>query len=298
MKHFLTQNLIYILACLFFCLLIPQNLSLADFGFSDAIALPYQQSTKCNLPAYDARYYYFLGTDTANTTVSTSDTVISVTPSGKYRISLYDSHGIAVPLSKTDTDYTFVQSTATKQRYFLRIQNLSSQDLTLSIALRFSSTGSNKKSTQTPPSPTNKVKKRTKKSVAKTATPKKSSKPKSSATSHTNKLFTFTPSSPSPTNKSSNNSTSSKSSASRKNRTSPSIAPPTVTNHFVRIKKGTSLAIVEKIIQNSSSTVFSVEASSPDVSVTNGILYVPKTGLYYLTLQSKSITTTCTLCVY
>lgn len=311
MKHSLVQNTIRILVCLSIGLLMPQTLSLADHGFSDALALSYQQDTKCALPAYDARYYYFSGASASNSPASVSNTVISITPLGKYRVTLYDSHGTSLPLSKSGTNYTCMQSTDAGQRYFLCVQNQSSKNLALSIALHETSASSNKGSTQTTPSPTAKTKKQPPKSPSRTTAPKKSNKSDSSATkskkatrsgsvSARPSKSSRAGSSPSPShaNRSSKNSMSSKSSSPQQNKTTLPTASPTVISHFVRIKKGTSLAIVERIIQNPPTTTFSIEASSPDVSITNGILYVPKTGLYYLTLQSKTITTTCTLCVY
>lgn len=324
MKHSLVQNTIRILVCLSIGLLMPQTLSLADHGFSDALALSYQQGTKCALPAYDARYYYFSGAPASNSPTSVSNTVISITPLGKYRVTLYDSHGSSLQLSKSGTNYTCMQSTAADQRYFLCVQNQSSKNLALSIALHETSTSSNKGSTPTTPSPTAKAKKQSPKSPSRTAAPKKSNKSNSStakskkatrsgsssarpsnsskagSTSARPSKFSRAGSSPSPrhTNQSSKNSMSSKSSVPQQSKTTLQTASPNVISHFVRIKKGTSLAIVERIIQNPPTTAFSIESSSPNVSITNGILYVPKTGLYYLTLQSKTITTTCTLCVY
>lgn len=337
MKHSLVQNTIRILVCLSIGLLMPQTLSLADHGFSDALALSYQRGTKCALPAYDARYYYFSGAPASNSPASVSNTVISITPLGKYRVTLYDSHGTSLQLAKSGTNYTCMQSTAADQRYFLCVQNQSSKNLALSIALHETSTNSNKGSTPTTPSPTAKTKKQSPKSPSRTAAPKKSNKSNSStakskkaarsgssstrsskssgsgsssarpsnsskagSTSARSSKSSGAGSSPSPrhTNQSSKNSISSKSSVPQQSKTALQTASPNVISHFVRIKKGTSLAIVERIIQNPPTTAFSIESSSPNVSITNGILYVPKTGLYYLTLQSKTITTTCTLCVY
>lgn len=347
MKHSLVQNTIRILVCLSIGLLMPQTLSLADHGFSDALALSYQQDTKCALPAYDARYYYFSGASASNSPASVSNTVISITPLGKYRVTLYDSHGTILPLSKSGTNYTYMQSADAGQRYFLCVQNQSSKNLALSIALHETSASYNKGST---PTPAAKAKKQSPKSPSRTAAPKKSSKSASStakskkaarsgssstrsgkssgADSSSARLSKSSGagsssarsskssgadsssarpsnssgagSSPSPShaNRSSKNSMSSKSSTPQQSKATSPTASPTVISHFVRIKEGTSLAIVERIIQDPPTTAFSIEASSPDVSITNGILYVPKTGLYYLTLQSKTITTTCTLCVY
>ena len=324
MKHSLVQNTICILVCLSVGLLIPQKLSLADHGFSDALALSYQQSTKCALPAYDARYYYFLGAAASNSPVSMSNTVISIAPSGKYRVTLYDSHGTSLPLSKSDTNYTCMQSTDAGQRYFLCVRNLSSKNLALSIALHETTTSSNKGSTQATPTPAAKAKQHSPKSPSRTTTPKKFNKPNSS-TSKSKKAArsgsssaksgkspgsgsssaksgkssgSGSSSSPSHTNQSSKNSMPSKSSTPQQSKSAPPPASPTIISHFVRIKKGTSLAIVERIIQDPQTNAYTIKASSPDVSITNGILYVPETGLYYLTLQSKTITTTCTLCVY
>lgn len=326
MKHSLVQNTIriLILVCLSIGLLMPQTLSLADHGFSDALALSYQQDAKCALPAYDARYYYFSGASASNSPASVSNTVISITPLGKYRVTLYDSHGTSLPLSKSGTNYTCMQSTDAGQRYFLCVQNQSSKNLALSIALHETSASSNKGSTQTTPTPAAKAKKQSPKSPSRTAAPKKSSKSASSTAKSkkaarsgsvsarpsnssgadsssakpSNSSGANSSPSPSHANRSSKNSISSKSSAPQQSKATSPTASPTVISHFVRIKKGTSLAIVERIIQNPPTTAFSIKASSPDVSITNGILYVPKTGLYYLTLQSKTITTTCTLCVY
>ncbi len=333
MKHSLVQNTICILVCLSVGLLIPQKLSLADHGFSDALALSYQQSTKCALPAYDARYYYFLGAAASNSPVSMSNTVISIAPSGKYRVTLYDSHGTSLPLSKFDTNYTCMQSTDAGQRYFLCVRNLSSKNLALSIALHETTTSSNKGSTQATPTPAAKAKQHSPKSPSRTTTPKKFNK-SSSSTAKSKKAAksgssstrsskasragstsarsgkshgsgsssaksgkssgSGSSSSPSHTNQSSKNSMPSKSSTPQQSKS----ASPTIISHFVRIKKGTSLAIVERIIQDPQTNAYTIKASSPDVSITNGILYVPETGLYYLTVQSKTITTTCTLCVY
>lgn len=349
MKHSLVQNTICILVCLSVGLLMPQKLSLADHGFSDALALSYQQSTKCALPAYDARYYYFLGAAASNSPVSMSNTVISIAPSGKYRVTLYDSRGTSLPLSKSDTNYTCMQSIDAGQRYFLCVRNLSSKNLALSIALHETTTSSNKGSTQATPTPAAKAKQHSPKSPSRTTTPKKFNKPNSStskskkaarsgsssarsgkspgsgsssaksgkssgsgsssersskssrsgsSSTRSSKASGFDFSNPSHTNQSSKNSMPSKSSTPQQSKSAPPPASPTIISHFVRIKKGTSLAIVERIIQDPQTNAYTIKASSPDVSITNGILYVPETGLYYLTVQSKTITTTCTLCVY
>ena len=70
---------------------------------------------------------------------------------------------------------------------------------------------------------------------------------------------------------------------------------PLPKKHFLRITKGTSLALAEQIFDEVPTVSITMKPSSDDLSITNGIVFVPKEGLYYITLKYSDVHTTCTI---
>ena len=74
-----------------------------------------------------------------------------------------------------------------------------------------------------------------------------------------------------------------------------SLSPVTPTVHYIRLKKGTSIALAERIYTTVPNRPLSFTPSSPSLHITDGIVYATSAGLFYIIIRDGSYSTSCTI---
>lgn len=73
------------------------------------------------------------------------------------------------------------------------------------------------------------------------------------------------------------------------------LSPVTPAIHYIRLKKGTSIALAERIYTTVPNHPISFTPSSSSLHITDGIVYATSAGLFYIIIQDGSYSSSCTV---
>ena len=73
------------------------------------------------------------------------------------------------------------------------------------------------------------------------------------------------------------------------------LSPVTPAIHYIRLKKGTSIALAERIYTTVPNHPLSFTPSSSSLHITDGIVYATSAGLFYIIIQDGSYSSSCTV---
>ena len=73
------------------------------------------------------------------------------------------------------------------------------------------------------------------------------------------------------------------------------LSPVTPARHYIRLKKGTSIALAERIYTTVPNHPISFTPSSSSLHITDGIVYATSSGLFYIIIQDGSYSSSCTV---
>lgn len=233
-----------------------QHDSLADAG-----KLSLNCSVSTQIPAYSSKYFYFLIPSSAHYSISKLSLLLSA--DFPFKLHLCDSKGFSLSLQKTRKKQFFFyqceKTLHTNERYFIQIENITNRKRACHFKLMIP---------KNIPVPSSAKSKHTPK-PAKTHIPLK--QPTKPTPPHSKLLK--------PTKPASNYSKS----------------MPSLKTHFLRIKVGCSLALIEKI-SNTTGFHFKLKSTSPDIlSIQNGIIYGRQCGIAIVLIHIGSKTTSCTI---
>ena len=290
------------------CLVIltPLSAYAAGDSLTSAIALSLNHTKKFQLEAYDHFYAYY----TIPSSYSRTKNTLSITASSlsTFSILVMNSDGSAISTTKKKNVLYFKKNTfIAGNRYFIKVSNQRNIRSAGSINIQYT--------TDTATSPKASIKTNNNASSRKSrqqGNTKNTSSQKADQRKSTNNTScrksshpNSTPSQKTDQPKSTNNISSEKSShpnstPSQKtnqqksdNNTSLSSVIPTV--HYIRLKKGTSIALAERIYTTIPNRPLSFTPSSTSLHITDGIVYATSAGLFYIIIRDGSYSTSCTI---
>ena len=212
-----------------------------------------------------------------------------------------------------------------ENRYFIKIHNQRNIRSAGSINIRYttdttaSPKTSHKDATNIASSHKRHQQKSTKSSSSRNASRQKTTKSSSSRNASRQKTANNSSSRNASRQKTANNSSSrnasrqknTKSSSSRKGKTAATnnastsskkyvssgttLSPVTPAIHYIRLKKGTSIALAERIYTTVPNHPISFTPSSSSLHITDGIVYATSAGLFYIIIQDGSYSSSCTV---
>lgn len=253
---------------------------------ASAQKLDANHSISLTLPAYATEYFYF-----SLSNVGDNTPMITLSDSSRIHIQLYDSREVSLKYSISSSHIiTFCDSLSSGERYFLKLDNQSSQDKKVKITLGYTAkpeeTANAKKSTK----PKKTVKPKTSTRVRQTAKPVATPKDiprlqKGTASIHTPKPTTSLALTPQK---------SAKPTTANPNSKSDSL----LSTHFLRIKAGSSLAIAEALNLSEKASSLSYRSIFSDrISIQNGILYARSPGIAVIEIAGNNFKSSCTICI-
>lgn len=247
---------------------------------SSAHAVAFGSEKRVTIAAYDTEYFYFqIPASHQNSTQKLCIDLAGNTAG--LQVTALDSSGAVLSLKKNNTTYELSSMLPSAERCFLRIYNSLPTEQTATLSISWMP-----------------LKAPTKKPVQ--SGKKKTAYPKS-YTSQRNQKPIYKNRTPLPTSNQPPVTRKPTKTKSRRHNHFPTASPTTVLQslktHFVRLPQGTSLFLAERLFEKIPEENITFIPSSPSVSVSNGILYVPKDGLYYLTIEYGNKHTSCTILV-
>ncbi|MCH5267564.1 MAG: hypothetical protein J1E62_04385 [Lachnospiraceae bacterium] len=310
MNHRIPLCFVTIVLSLCLCIVFVQKPLFAKSNLSSAGQLPMDKDISIRIAAYDMEYFYFW----VPTTLKNKNQHLLISLSNSKGISLValDSTGKEIALTKSNQSYQLPSGIDTGDRCFLRISNSLPENQTLSVRIFCVSTNASSPTPKAKTSTRSQTGKKTPKPSGNSKTQKGTSKAsensqaKKGSSSNSNsgnskKPLTRTPipnlhQEPATRKPISTSKPVSESKSSRRQKAEDPLSEPSLPGkHFIRIQRGTSLALAEHIFESVPKVPIIMKASSEEISVANGIIYVPKEGLYYVILQYANIHTTCTI---
>lgn len=318
------QKILHLSLILCLVALTPMSAYAAGDSLTSSISLSFNSTKKFQLEAYEHFYAYY----TMPSSYSRTKNTLSVTVSNlsNFSISVMNSDGSSISTTRKKNILYFKNNAFTAEnRYFIKIHNQRNIRSSGSINIRYttdttaSPKTSHKDATNIASSHKRHQQKSTKSSSSRNASRQKSTKSSSSRNASRQKATNNSSSRNASRQKSTNNSSSrnasrqktAKSSSSRKGKTpatnnvstSPkknissdtTLSPVTPAIHYIRLKKGTSIALAERIYTTVPNHPISFTPSSSSLHITDGIVYATSAGLFYIIIQDGSYSSSCTV---
>ena len=304
------QKILHLSLILCLVALTPMSAYAAGDSLTSSISLSFNSTKKFQLEAYEHFYAYY----TVPSSYSRTKNTLSVTVSNlsNFSISVMNSDGSSISTTRKKNILYFKNNAfIAENRYFIKIHNQRNIRSSGSINIRYttdttaSPKTSHKDATNIASSHKRHQQKSTKSSSSRNASRQKSTKSSSSRNASRQK---------STNNSSSRNASrqkTAKSSSSRKGKTpatnnvstSPkknissdtTLSPVTPAIHYIRLKKGTSIALAERIYTTVPNHPISFTPSSSSLHITDGIVYATSAGLFYIIIQDGSYSSSCTV---
>ncbi len=262
------QKILHLSLILCLVALTPMSAYAAGDSLTSSISLSFNSTKKFQLEAYEHFYAYY----TMPSSYSRTKNTLSVTVSNlsNFSISVMNSDGSSISTTRKKNILYFKNNAFTAEnRYFIKIHNQRNIRSAGSINIRYT--------TDTTASP-----KTSHKDATNIASSHKRHQQKSTKSSSSRKGKTAA------TN---NASTSSKKYVS----SGTTLSPVTPAIHYIRLKKGTSIALAERIYTTVPNHPISFTPSSSSLHITDGIVYATSAGLFYIIIQDGSYSSSCTV---
>ncbi len=318
------QKILHLSLILCLVALTPMSAYAAGDSLTSSISLSFNSTKKFQLEAYEHFYAYY----TVPSSYSRTKNTLSVTVSNlsNFSVSVMNSDGSSISTTRKKNILYFKNNAfIAENRYFIKIHNQRNIRSSGSINIRYttdttaSPKTSHKDATNIASSHKRHQQKSTKSSSSRNASRQKSTKSSSSRNASRQKTANNSSSRNASRQKSTNNSSSrnasrqktAKSSSSRKGKTpatnnvstSPkknissdtTLSPVTPAIHYIRLKKGTSIALAERIYTTVPNHPISFTPSSSSLHITDGIVYATSAGLFYIIIQDGSYSSSCTV---
>ena len=262
------QKILHLSLILCLVALTPMSAYAAGDSLTSSISLSFNSTKKFQLEAYE----HFYANYTEPSSYSRTKNTLSVTVSNlsNFSISVMNSDGSSISTTRKKNILYFKNNAfIAENRYFIKIHNQRNIRSSGSINIRYT--------TDTTASP-----KTSHKDATNIASSHKRHQQKSTKSSSSRKGKTAA------TN---NASTSSKKYVS----SGTTLSPVTPAIHYIRLKKGTSIALAERIYTTVPNHPISFTPSSSSLHITDGIVYATSAGLFYIIIQDGSYSSSCTV---
>ena len=318
------QKILHLSLILCLVALTPMSAYAAGDSLTSSISLSFNSTKKFQLEAYEHFYAYY----TMPSSYSRTKNTLSVTVSNlsNFSVSVMNSDGSSISTTRKKNILYFKNNAFTAEnRYFIKIHNQRNIRSSGSINIRYttdttaSPKTSHKDATNIASSHKQHQQKSTKSSSSRNASRQKTTKSSSSRNASRQKTANNSSSRNASRQKTTNNSSSrnasrqkaTNNSSSRKGKTAATnksstsskkyvssgttLSPVTPAIHYIRLKKGTSIALAERIYTTVPNHPISFTPSSSSLHITDGIVYATSAGLFYIIIQDGSYSSSCTV---
>ncbi len=290
------QKILHLSLILCLVALTPMSAYAAGDSLTSSISLSFNSTKKFQLEAYEHFYAYY----TMPSSYSRTKNTLSVTVSNlsNFSISVMNSDGSSISTTRKKNILYFKNNAfIAENRYFIKIHNQRNIRSSGSINIRYttdttaSPKTSHKDATNIASSHKRHQQKSTKSSSSRNASRQKSTNNSSSRNASRQKNTNNSSSRKGKTAATNNASTSSKKYVS----SGTTLSPVTPAIHYIRLKKGTSIALAERIYTTVPNHPISFTPSSSSLHITDGIVYATSAGLFYIIIQDGSYSSSCTV---
>ena len=290
------QKILHLSLILCLVALTPMSAYAAGDSLTSSISLSFNSTKKFQLEAYEHFYAYY----TMPSSYSRTKNTLSVTVSNlsNFSISVMNSDGSSISTTRKKNILYFKNNAFTAEnRYFIKIHNQRNIRSSGSINIRYttdttaSPKTSHKDATNIASSHKQHQQKSTKSSSSRNASRQKTTKSSSSRNASRQKATNNSSSRKGKTAATNKSSTSSKKYVS----SGTTLSPVTPAIHYIRLKKGTSIALAERIYTTVPNHPISFTPSSSSLHITDGIVYATSAGLFYIIIQDGSYSSSCTV---
>ena len=290
------QKILHLSLILCLVALTPMSAYAAGDSLTSSISLSFNSTKKFQLEAYEHFYAYY----TVPSSYSRTKNTLSVTVSNlsNFSISVMNSDGSSISTTRKKNILYFKNNAfIAENRYFIKIHNQRNIRSASSINIRYttdttaSPKTSHKDATNIASSHKRHQQKSTKSSSSWNASRQKTTKSSSSRNASRQKTANNSSSRKGKTAATNNASTSSKKFVS----SGTTLSPVTPAIHYIRLKKGTSIALAERIYTTVPNHPISFTPSSSSLHITDGIVYATSAGLFYIIVQDGSYSSSCTV---
>lgn len=276
------QKILHLSLILCLVALTPMSAYAAGDSLTSSISLSFNSTKKFQLEAYEHFYAYY----TVPSSYSRTKNTLSVTVSNlsNFSISVMNSNGSSISTTRKKNILYFKNNAfIAENRYFIKIHNQRNIRSAGSINIRYT--------TDTTASPKTSHKDATNIASSHKRHQQKSTKSSSSRNASRQKTANNSSSRKGKTAATNNASTSSKKYVS----SGTTLSPVTPAIHYIRLKKGTSIALAERIYTTVPNHPISFTPSSSSLHITDGIVYATSAGLFYIIIQDGSYSSSCTV---
>ena len=290
------QKILHLSLILCLVALTPMSAYAAGDSLTSSISLSFNSTKKFQLEAYE----HFYANYTVPSSYSRTKNTLSVTVSNlsNFSISVMNSDGSSISTTRKKNILYFKNNAfIAENRYFIKIHNQRNIRSSGSINIRYT--------TDTTASPKTSHKDATNIASSHKRHQQKSTKSSSSRNASRQKPTKISSSRNASRQKSTNNSSSRKGKTAATNKSSTSskkyvssgttLSPVTPAIHYIRLKKGTSIALAERIYTTVPNHPISFTPSSSSLHITDGIVYATSAGLFYIIIQDGSYSSSCTV---
>lgn len=290
------QKILHLSLILCLVALTPMSAYAAGDSLTSSISLSFNSTKKFQLEAYEHFYAYY----TVPSSYSRTKNTLSVTVSNlsNFSISVMNSDGSSISTTRKKNILYFKNNAfIAENRYFIKIHNQRNIRSAGSINIRYttdttaSPKTSHKDATNIASSHKRHQQKSTKSSSSRNASRQKSTNNSSSRNASRQKTTKSSSSRKGKTPATNNVSTSPKKNIS----SDTTLSPVTPAIHYIRLKKGTSIALAERIYTTVPNHPISFTPSSSSLHITDGIVYATSAGLFYIIIQDGSYSSSCTV---
>ena len=304
------QKILHLSLILCLVALTPMSAYAAGDSLTSSISLSFNSTKKFQLEAYEHFYAYY----TVPSSYSRAKNTLSVTVSNlsNFSISVMNSDGSSISTTRKKNILYFKNNAfIAENRYFIKIHNQRNIRSAGSINIRYttdttaSPKTSHKDATNIASSHKRHQQKSTKSSSSRNASWQKATNNSSSRNASRQKSTNNSSSRNASRQKTANNSSSRKGKTAATNNASTSskkyissgttLSPVTPAIHYIRLKKGTSIALAERIYTTVPNHPISFTPSSSSLHITDGIVYATSAGLFYIIIQDGSYSSSCTV---
>ena len=304
------QKILHLSLILCLVALTPMSAYAAGDSLTSSISLSFNSTKKFQLEAYEHFYAYY----TMPSSYSRTKNTLSVTVSNlsNFSISVMNSDGSSISTTRKKNILYFKNNAFTAEnRYFIKIHNQRNIRSAGSINIRYttdttaSPKTSHKDATNIASSHKRHQQKSTKSSSSRNASRQKTTKNSSSRNASRQKTANNSSSRNASRQKNTKSSSSRKGKTAATNNASTSskkyvssgttLSPVTPAIHYIRLKKGTSIALAERIYTTVPNHPISFTPSSSSLHITDGIVYATSAGLFYIIIQDGSYSSSCTV---
>ena len=290
------QKILHLSLILCLVALTPMSAYAAGDSLTSSISLSFNSTKKFQLEAYEHFYAYY----TVPSSYSRTKNTLSVTVSNlsNFSISVMNSDGSSISTTRKKNILYFKNNAfIAENRYFIKIHNQRNIRSSGSINIRYTTNTtaspktSHKDATNIASSHKRHQQKSTKSSSSRNASRQKTTKSSSSRNASRQKTANNSYSRKGKTAATNKASTSSKKYVS----SGTTLSPVTPAIHYIRLKKGTSIALAERIYTTVPNHPISFTPSSSSLHITDGIVYATSAGLFYIIIQDGSYSSSCTV---